>query len=297
MNTQSNSKIYDLSRKKVFIGALLISSIAFATKTVFTAIFAPPDSDATMRHMQVIAHLGITNIGLALGDKLVVNWFPGPAPPTHTTTYKRVDSSITIDETEHKKADGPDVSGGGMGTPLLLDLARNGFHLGKTGDGVYFDITNEDKNIRYQWVKRNTDDAFLVIDLNGNGIIDDGSELFGEGTSFVGSDASANNGFQALTQYDHQEAGGNEDGRISNKDDVWESLGLWIDKNANGVSDSGELYTLNEFNITDLDINYVESIKSQKGKTGNEIPYWSWVKGGLNGPGYLVMADVFFAAI
>ena len=97
-------------------------------------------------------------------------------------------------------------------SPLLLDLGRNGFHMGPAGLGVEFDILASGEPLTIQWVAPDGDDAFLARDNNGNGLIDDGSELFGLGTTIELTGEKAVNGFAALEQFDTAKLGGNEDG-------------------------------------------------------------------------------------
>lgn len=66
--------------------------------------------------------------------------------------------------------------------PLLIDLGQDGVHLGGKGIRVAFDINARGQKEFIQWVAANGNEAFLVRDINGNGQIDDGSELFGNGT-------------------------------------------------------------------------------------------------------------------
>lgn len=62
--------------------------------------------------------------------------------------------------------------------------------------------------------------AFISTGLNGNGIIDEGSELFGEGTFIIGESRKADNGYEAIAQYDLPENGGNGDGVLSSYDSI-----------------------------------------------------------------------------
>ena len=163
------------------------------------------------------------------------------------------------------------------GTPLLVDLDRNGFHLGDRDVGVYFDLTDSGTPRLYQWVAPGAQDAFLVRDLNGNGIIDDGSELFGNGTEIGDYGVKAPNGYYALSQLDLlPELGGNRDGIEDDGDTAWGSLMLWTDANANGVTDTGELSTMQEHSILSLETGYKAS-GSRRDGAGNRIPYWSFV--------------------
>src|SRR5262245_891322 len=80
-------------------------------------------------------------------------------------------------------------------TPLLLDLAKNGIDLGPSGVGVRFDNNANGIAEHLQWVKPGGDEGFLVLDRNGNGIVDNGSELFGNGTPCIIGSGTAPNGF------------------------------------------------------------------------------------------------------
>lgn len=65
-----------------------------------------------------------------------------------------------------------------MRSPLTLVLDRDGVETVSVNDGVYFDHDGNGFAEKSGWVSK--DDAILVRDLNNNGQIDDGSELFGD---------------------------------------------------------------------------------------------------------------------
>ena len=73
------------------------------------------------------------------------------------------------------------------------------------------------------------------MDRNHDGLINDGSELFG-GSTVLASGETASNGFVAM-----QELDSNADGVLSQADDAWSDLGLWVDSNADGISQADEL--------------------------------------------------------
>ena len=66
--------------------------------------------------------------------------------------------------------------------PIIVDTANDGYHLTSVEDGVRFDLDADGTPELVAWTRPGSDDAFLAIDRNGNGRIDDGTELFGNHT-------------------------------------------------------------------------------------------------------------------
>ena len=153
-------------------------------------------------------------------------------------------------------------------TPVLISIHDDGFQVTSWQKGVFFDIDADGRPERTAWTDAESDDAFLVLDRNGNGKIDDASELFGNHTQQEPSDDP--NGFRALARLDDPALGGNLDGLVTPEDRGFHKLQLWFDMNHNGSSDSGELTPLALF-VASIDLNYREFQRVDE--YGNRYPY------------------------
>ncbi len=92
--------------------------------------------------------------------------------------------------------------------------------------------------------------AWLTLDRDANGRIDDGTELFGSATP-LRSGARATNGFAPLAELDT-----NRDGRISALDPAWAALRLWYDLDGDHASSPDELFTADAQGLVSLDLAY-----------------------------------------
>ncbi len=134
--------------------------------------------------------------------------------------------------------------------PLIIDLGGDGFAISSKAAGANFDLDGNGFAEKINWT---SSEGILSLDLNENGTIDNGGELFGDKTLLANGKYAAN-GFEALAQYDT-----NNDGVIDTNDEIFSRLLVWIDKNADGISTSDELKHLDELGISAIYLNYEDA--------------------------------------
>jgi hypothetical protein len=131
--------------------------------------------------------------------------------------------------------------------PLVLDLDGDGIEtVGiSSTTHILFDHNNDGIKTGTGWVKG--DDGLLVLDRNGNGVIDNGSELFGDSTMVNG--VNATDGFSALRAEDT-----NKNSMFDAGDTNFTTVAVWQDKNQDGISQTNELHTLSELGIKSINL-------------------------------------------
>ncbi len=151
--------------------------------------------------------------------------------------------------------------------PLLLDLTGNGVHMTDMRDGVLFDTDHSGTLKRSGWADRTT--GMLVID-DGSGQIKDVSQMFSEyyggkaGVNGAAGEVRFKDGFAALASEDS-----NKDGVIDQRDPIWSKLRVWVDGTHDAKVDAGELKTLAELGITQINVRPTST--TEQTRDGNKV--------------------------
>jgi len=145
-------------------------------------------------------------------------------------------------------------------TPIVLDLNGDGIQTTTMQNGVTFDINDDGKADKTAWITNG--DGLLVRDINKDGIINNGSELFGSATKLANGTTAAD-GYKAMLAMDT-----NKDGLLTSMDAQFGELMVWVDKNGDGISNAGELFSLNDLGIKSLSL---DATKSDLMNNGNLV--------------------------
>lgn len=140
-------------------------------------------------------------------------------------------------------------------SPILINMSSNTaqYHLTSANDGVMFDMNGDGVKHRISWTAAESIVAFLAMDRNGNGQVDDGTELFGNHTR-KRDGTRAKHGFEALADLDDPV---HKDGAITPADSIYSRLLLWTDSNHNGISEPSELSSVADAGIISIDTTYL----------------------------------------
>lgn len=159
-------------------------------------------------------------------------------------------------------------------SPVVIDLDGDGVEINH-GASIFFDVDNDGYKEQTSWVA--PDDGFLVLDLNpdgsrggGDDIIDQAREL-----AFALWGDEGDTDLQVLRRaFDV-----NNHGILDANDDVWDELRIWQDLDQHGVTDDGELKTLADWGITNINLNYdgenpqsQQEIDAMYAKDDDDIP-------------------------
>jgi hypothetical protein len=152
--------------------------------------------------------------------------------------------------------------------PILIPTTpqARAFKLTDIVGGVMFDMDSDGTPEPTAWTKAGEELAFLAIDKNGNGRIDDGSELIGNNTV-----SGSRTGFSALKNLGPING---SPGSLNEDDPAFQRLLLWTDRNHNGISEPGELQPASDY-ISQIGLSY--ALHNRKDQFGNRFQYEGWI--------------------
>ncbi len=214
------------------------------SSTGFQGIFSTTSS---WRFQSVLSNQGFTN-ATAASDEITAGSINGMSVEVIIQQWAASGQSGKIDVWSYMQMMG-------LCDPLVLDLGDEGFNLSSAEDGVYFDIKGDGSPVQTGFIQGNN--AFLYLDQNGNGVVDNVSELFGDFGGYA-------NGYENLKQYDD-----NGDGVIDENDAIYGNLRLWRDLNGDGINQADESISLAEAGVKSINLNYQK--KYEADEHGNVI--------------------------
>lgn len=138
--------------------------------------------------------------------------------------------------------------------PVTLDLDGDGLEfVGLDDSNVYFDVNGDGWREHISWVGEG--DGLLVLDLDQDRLIDRPEEI-----SFRHYQPGAATDLEGLRAFDT-----NGDGKLSALDERFGEFAVWVDANANGVSEPGEVVTLAQAGIVEISLASDGRIEEQAG--------------------------------
>lgn len=157
-----------------------------------------------------------------------------------------------------------------------------GYQLTTLDGGVRFDANGDGELEQTPWIDNVYGAAFLVVDRNNNGVVDNGKELVG-GQMLP----EAASGIAALDRLSPRREGSGKgefparhnDAYLDSSDAIWSRMFLWRDLNRNGKSETGELRPLGDI-IARIGLGYSRWNKADA--HGNVAVWQGWVE--LNHP-------------
>jgi len=143
--------------------------------------------------------------------------------------------------------------------PIVLDLDGDGIELVSAPDSpIYFDMDLDGIGDQTGWV--GSDDGFLALDRNGNGIIDDASEI-----SFASDADGALSDLEGLRAFDS-----NANGFLDAGDVRFGEFRVWRDANQDGISQASELFSLAQLGIVQMNLS-LDLTGAEPGEVENTI--------------------------
>jgi hypothetical protein len=153
--------------------------------------------------------------------------------------------------------------GNGGGSPIILDVTGEGFHLTSEENGVKFDILADGNPVQTSWTDPHYHTSLLVHDVPTNGRLT-GKNLFGNHTY-----NGCRNGYCALAEFARVDL--TKTSTIDSSNAAFAKLKLWDDVNHDGIAQPNELSSLSSKGVTSLSV--VGTSNSYTDVYGNSFRY------------------------
>ncbi len=241
--TNGTDSILTVGGQTVKSHAISNGIITFDDANTFSTPLSLTSAANVAAVVDYLQHNDIGNAGATVAFTATIN------SVNHTFIYEQVANSpnsandILIDLSGTTVSNLSTLISGGHIDPIVLDLGTPGISFTSLHNGVSFDINGDGVADHVAWTAGN--DGILAYDVNGNGTIDNGNELFTP--NFAGGNFAS--GLAALASLDS-----NGDGVINSADAAFAKLEVWQDSNHNGVADAGELSSLTDKDITAINL-------------------------------------------
>ena len=173
------------------------------------------------------------------GDTIKVGEFGATVQSDEPVSFN-VPISVIDNDGDLVASDDLDITLNPAVTPVVLDLQGDGEVFSSIDAGITYDYNDDGVKSKTAWIAAGA--AILAYDANADGIVNNASEFV------FGRDGMTD--LEALAA-DHDSNG---DGKLDASDASFDSFGLWIDADLDGVSDEGEFVTLRDYGITEIDL-------------------------------------------
>ncbi|MDA8962474.1 hypothetical protein N9H37_03870, partial [Congregibacter sp.] len=131
--------------------------------------------------------------------------------------------------------------------PIAIDLDGDGVEYLSREAGVVFTDQVTGESVSTAWVA--PDDAMLVIDANASGTVDEAREyIFTEWSEDADTDMEA-----VAEVFDT-----NDNDMLDSGDVRWVEFAVWQDRNSDGVTDDGELMSLDDLGVDSIALTYAD---------------------------------------
>ncbi|MFT7287622.1 MAG: hypothetical protein ACI87W_001736 [Halieaceae bacterium] len=201
--------------------------------------------------------------GADISDTLTLQVFGLPSAPPEfalafTATATEADLTITTPAATSTEVtitfDGETVS------PIAIDLDGDGVEYLSREAGVVFTDETTGESVNTAWVAPG--DGLLVIDANQSGTVDEAKEYI-----FTEWSETAKTDMQAVKEVFDT----NDNDMLDKGDEAWDQFAVWQDADSDGVTDEGELVSLDELGVESIALNYSDDSAASTAADGDVI--------------------------